>query len=121
MTRATPQGPHRHRWPLVAALAWTVSPPARIHDPRRSDLRDRTPQRRRFLSLGWTMRTWIAEGRHVEIVTVHSFEAVRARRGGAVRPGDRRGLRGLGVESVSVLCATCSSRRLAPSARSVAS
>jgi hypothetical protein len=31
-----------------------------------------------FLSLGWTMRTWIGEGRHVEVVTVHSREADRA-------------------------------------------
>ncbi len=31
-----------------------------------------------FLSLGWTLRTWIGEGRRVGIVTVHSAETDRA-------------------------------------------
>jgi hypothetical protein len=51
-----------------------------------------------FLSLGWSIRTWVQEGRHVEVVTVFSADERRARESQSWAQSIGAGWSGLGYE-----------------------
>jgi len=55
-----------------------------------------------FLSLGWSMRTWVRQGRRVEILTVHSVEEDRRTEAKAFADAIGAGWRGLDVPCATV-------------------
>jgi hypothetical protein len=66
-----------------------------------------------FLSLGWSMRLWLQQGRRVEIVTVHSVEEDRHTEAKAFADAIGAGWRGLDVPAAS-LADIIARRPLAP-------
>jgi hypothetical protein len=55
-----------------------------------------------FLSLGWSMRQWVAEGRRVEILTVHSIDDERAAEAKAFADAIGASWRGLDVPGTTL-------------------